>query len=76
MTPTQGSAQPPNPGVVSDRWHLWISEHGNGSYYATRLERLTEDQIRDGHCMTLAADSPEELTRLIREQPDEKALAP
>jgi hypothetical protein len=67
-------SRPKNPTVTvgSTTWLLWRSD--TGARYATRCgKHLTEDQIRAGCEMTVAADSIEELTHLLRAQPDPDA---
>lgn len=54
---------------VTDGWHLWCSD--TGSHYATRTDRqLTDEDLAAGLVMTIDADTPEELTRKLREQDD------
>lgn len=54
--------------VGSACWRLWESDAG--TQYATRAGRLTDKQLLAGYEMTIAADTPEELSHLLRKQPD------
>jgi hypothetical protein len=54
--------------IGSTHWRLWASDAGK--QYATRAGTLTDQQISDGYEMTIAADTPEELSHLLRQQPD------
>jgi hypothetical protein len=68
----QDHTDAPEPQDSSDvpGWRLWQSD--GGSYYATRKPRrlcLTHEQLLAGFEMTLAADSPDALARLIDAQP-------
>lgn len=47
-------------------WRTWRSN--GGGWWATRLGALTDQQLKDGLAMTLAADSEDDLDKLISEQ--------
>lgn len=63
-------AKPTVSSWVAQVWHLWRSDNGAGAHYATRRGRLTNAELFAGLERTLAADSPEELARLLADQPD------
>lgn len=74
VTTMQAEAQNPTQPQhdVNARWHLWQSD--SGACYATRSERLTDEQIEAGCAMTLGADTPEELASLLDAQPDAETV--
>jgi hypothetical protein len=47
-------------------WTVWRSDAGR--WYATRAGRLTDEQLRSGYAMTVAADGEESLRDLLGEQ--------
>lgn len=47
-------------------WMVWRSDAGR--WYATRAGKLTDQQLLSGFAMTVAADSPDSLRGLLREQ--------
>jgi hypothetical protein len=47
-------------------WMVWRSDAGR--WYATRSGKLTDQQLLSGAAMTVAADSPDSLRALLREQ--------
>jgi hypothetical protein len=47
-------------------WQVWRSDAGR--WYATRSGDLTDAQLRAGCAMTVAADDPEGLRRLLFDQ--------
>jgi hypothetical protein len=47
-------------------WLVWRSDAGR--WYATRTGDLTDAQLQAGYAMTVAADDPAGLRRLLREQ--------
>ncbi|GAA0329828.1 hypothetical protein NE235_24235 [Actinoallomurus spadix] len=47
-------------------WIVWRSDAGH--WYATRAGSLTDQQIRAGQAMTVAAEAPETLRLLLAEQ--------
>jgi hypothetical protein len=51
-----------------NEWNRWQSQ--GGSFYATRLRYLTEDEIKAGLAATVAADSLPELEEKLAEQAD------
>ncbi|GLW62480.1 hypothetical protein Arub01_07240 [Actinomadura rubrobrunea] len=47
-------------------WLVWRSDAGR--WYATRSGDLTDAQLQAGYAMTVAADDPDGLRRLLRDQ--------
>ncbi|MGH3240262.1 MAG: hypothetical protein ACRDNL_07765 [Spirillospora sp.] len=51
-------------------WQVWRSDAGR--WYATRSGDLTDAQLQAGYAMTVAADDPAGLRRLLLDQAGEE----
>lgn len=51
-------------------WQVWRSDAGR--WYATRSSDLSDSQLAAGYAMTVAADDPEGLRRLLLDQTREE----
>jgi hypothetical protein len=49
-------------------WHPWRSEHGSGSYMATRRRTRWPADPPPGYAMTVCADTPGKLREALADQ--------